>query len=168
MNARRSAAALALAALLAACAASGPQRFAPGSTRATVLQGMGAPTAEHPLPAGGRRLEYAGGAFGRQTHMFDFDATDRLLHWQQVRDEAHFNAIQAGMGAGEVLSRIGQPSTTWPIPRQRQLVWSYRYSSPFCQWFMVGMGPDNRVVDTSYGPDPLCEPDDFFDRFRLR
>lgn len=158
---------LALAALLAACAAPGAQ-FAPGSTRATVMQGMGAPTGEHPLAGGGRRLEYAGGAFGRQTHMFDFDAADRLLRWEQVRDEAHFNAIQAGMRADEVLARIGKPSTTWAIPRQRQIVWSYRYNAHFCQWFMVGMGHDDRVIDTSYGPDPLCEPDDFWDRFRLR
>jgi hypothetical protein len=157
-----------LAALLGACAASGPQRFPPGSTRATVMQGMGAPTGEHPLPNGGRRLEYAGGAFGRQTHMFDFDTADRLLRWQQVRDEAHFNAIQAGMRADEVLSRIGRPSTTWAIPRQRQIVWSYRYETHFCQWFMVGMGHDDRVIDTSYGPDPLCDRDDFWDRFRGR
>ena len=168
MNGRRIASACALAALLAACASAGPQRFAPGSTRATVLQGMGAPTGEHALPGGGRRLEYAGGAFGRQTHMFDFDASGQLLHWQQVRDEAHFNAVQSGMRADEVLSRIGKPSTIWPIPRQRQMVWSYRYASPFCQWFMVGMGYDDRVIDTSYGPDPLCDDDDFFDRFRLR
>jgi hypothetical protein len=35
---------------------------------------------------------------------------------------------------------------------------------------MVGMGLDNRVVDTAYGPDPLCDDDDddfFFGRFRL-
>jgi hypothetical protein len=168
MNARRRALALSLAALLGACAAAGPQRFPPGSNRATVIEGMGAPSGEHALPAGGRRLEYAGGAFGRQTHMFDFDAAGQLQRWQQVRDEAHFNAIQAGMRADEVLARIGRPSTTWPIPRQKQLVWSYRYNSPFCQWFMVGMGYDDRVIDTSYGPDPLCDDDDFFDRFRLR
>jgi hypothetical protein len=168
MSRARAVVTLAFAAVLAACAAAGPQRFPAGSTRASVMQGMGAPTGEYPLPAGGRRLEYAGGAFGRQTHMFDFDPADRLLQWQQVRGETHFNAIRAGMRADEVLARIGKPSTTWAIPRQRQIVWSYRYDAHFCQWFMVGMGLDDRVIDTSYGPDPLCEPDDFWDRFRLR
>ena len=67
-----------------------------------------------------------------------------------------------------VLSRIGRPATTWPIAYQRQIVWSYRYESPFCQWFMVGMGQEGKVVDTAYGPDPLCEPDDFFTRLRSR
>lgn len=154
-------------ALLAACAASGPP-IAPGSPRDAVVGRLGAPTAEHPLPGGGRRLEYNGGAFGRETTMADFDAAGRLLGTQQVRSEAHFNEIRAGMTAAEVLARIGAPSTTWGIAYQRQTVWSYRYHSHFCQWFMVGMGQDGRVADTSYGPDPLCERDDFFDRMRVR
>jgi hypothetical protein len=88
---------------------------------------------------------------------------------EQVLTEARFNTITAGMTAEQVRSRIGRPSTTWPLSRQKQLVWSYRYETPFCQWFMVGMGLDNRVVDTAYGPDPLCDDDDdfFFGRFRL-
>jgi len=81
--------------------------------------------------------------------------------------EARFNAITAGMSEADVLSQIGRPTTVWALPRQRQMVWSYRYDSPFCQWFMVGMGPEGRVVDTSYGPDPWCEEDGFFNRFRL-
>ena len=81
--------------------------------------------------------------------------------------EARFNAITAGMSEAEVLAQIGRPSTVWALPRQRQMVWSYSYDSPFCQWFMVGMGPEGRVVDTSYGPDPRCEEDGFFGRFRL-
>jgi hypothetical protein len=99
--------------------------------------------------------------------MLDFDASDRLVKTEQVRTEPQFNAIQPGMTAAEVLARIGKPSTTWPIARQHQIVWSYRYDTPFCQWFMVGMGPEDRVVDTAYGPDPLCSRDNFFDRVRM-
>jgi hypothetical protein len=160
--------ATALAALLGACAFQTPQDFAKGSSVASVIQGMGAPSGEHPLASGGRRLEYAGGAFGRRTYMFDFDLSGQLVNAEQVLTESRFNAIKAGMTAGVVRSQIGRPATTWPIPRQDQTVWSYRYESPFCQWFMVGMNPQGRVVDTAYGPDPLCEPDDFFGRFRMR
>jgi len=159
--------ALALAALLGACAVAGPQNYAKGSSAASVIQGMGPPTGQYVSPSGGRRLEYAGGTFGRRTTMFDFDASDQLVNAEQVLTEARFNAIKAGMSSAEVLSQIGRPATTWPIPRQRQIVWSYRYESPFCQWFMVGMSPEGQVVDTAYGPDPLCE-DDFFSRFRMR
>jgi len=151
------------AVLLGACAVPGAVDFAPGSPSASVMQRLGQPTAVHVLPSGGRRLEYAGGAFGRHTLMLDFDASDRLVHTEQVRDEAHFNAIRAGMSAEEVRTRIGAPATTWAIPRQHQIVWSYRYETPFCQWFMVGMGPQDTVVDTAYGPDPWCE-DNFIDR----
>jgi hypothetical protein len=165
---RRSAAAV-LAAFVAACASTGTQKYPPGSNASTVLQGMGAPTAEHRLAAGGRRIEYAGGTYGRKTYMFDFDASDRLVGIDQVLDEAHFNAIRSGMTPAEVLAQIGRPSTTWPIGWQRQTVWSYRYETPFCQWFMVGMGTEeNRVVDTAYGPDPLCSRENIFPHMKSR
>ncbi|MBW8832714.1 MAG: hypothetical protein JF606_25615 [Burkholderiales bacterium] len=158
----------ALAALLGACAFHGPKDFPRGSSIASVLQGMGAPTGEYATASGGRRLEYAGGRFGKQTYMFDFDASGQLLSAEQVLTEARFNAIKAGMTSAEVLSQIGKPSTTWAIPRQHQIVWSYRYESLFCQWFMVGMSPEGQVVDTAYGPDPVCDDDDFFGRFMRR
>ena len=86
-----------------------------------------------------------------------------------IHTEARFNDIRAGMSAQQVLAQIGRPSTTWVIPRQYQVVWSYRYDSPFCQWFMVGVGPGDKVVDTAYGPDPLCATDDpFFHGFMRR
>jgi len=158
--------AVVLAALAGACASPG-QRFAPGSSAASVLQGLGPPTAEHKLASGGRRLEYSGGAYGRKTFMFDFDASDRLAKAEQVWDEAHFNAIRAGMTSEDVLTLIGKPSTTWPIAWQHQIVWSYRYETPFCQWFMVGMGPQGQVVDTAYGPDPMCERENIHDRLGM-
>jgi hypothetical protein len=163
---RRPAAVL-LAVFVAACAAPA-QTYPPGSNVDTVLRGMGPPTQEHLLPSGGRRLEYAGGTYGRFTYMFDFDASGKLVHVEQVRDEAHFNVIKAGMTSAEVLAQIGRPATTWLIAWQRQVVWSYRYETPFCQWFMVGMSPEGRVVDTAYGPDPLCERDNHFPHMHMR
>jgi hypothetical protein len=158
----------ALAVLLSACAGYGPQAIPKGSSLESVMQRMGTPTAEHRLPSGLRRLEYATGPFGRQTHVFDFDASGHLVGSDQVLTESHFNAIQAGMTAEEVLARIGKPSTVWAIPRQHQLVWSYRYDTFDCRWFMVGMGTaDDKVVDTAYGPDPICDDDGFFGRMRM-
>jgi hypothetical protein len=144
-------------ALLAGCAAYSPARFAPGTPIDTVTQAMGRPVAEHALPEGARRLEYSHGPYGRHTFMIDFDAQGRLVRWEQVASQLHFDDIRAGMTAEEVRSRIGTPSEVWSIPRQHQVVWSYRFDSPFCQWFMVGIGPEDRVKDTSYGPDPMCD-----------
>lgn len=159
----------AIAALLSACAGFGPPTFPPATSVEAVTQRMGTPTGEHRLPSGLRRLEFASGPFGRQTYMFDFDSSGKLVHFEQVLTESHFNAIKAGMTAEEVLTQIGKPSTIWAIPRQHQLVWSYRYDAAgACQWFMIGMGTvDNRVVDTAYGPDPICDDDNFFARMSM-
>lgn len=121
---------------------------------------MGPPTAQYPLPQGGRQLEYASGEFAKTTYKYAFDAQGRLVNGAQVLTEANFAGIVAGMGADEVRLRIGTPSVVWPLARLKQQVWSYRYESPFCQWFMVGMGPDDRVVDTAYGEDPMCRVHD--------
>ncbi|WP_418320031.1 hypothetical protein [Piscinibacter sakaiensis] len=157
---------------LAACAGTGPTRLAPGSSSGQVMQALGPPTSVHVLPqpladppylqvdttgSATRRLEYRGGSFATSTYMFDFDANDRLLASAQVRGEARFNAIRSGMDQSQVLRTLGHPSTIWHLGFQRQNVWAYRFETPFCQWFQVGMGYDGKVVDTAYGPDPMCE-----------
>jgi len=153
-------AALVVSAFLNACALFPSHRFASGTSVGQVVRVLGEPTAEHALPAGGRQLEYASGEFAKTTYKYTFDAQGTLLDGQQVLTEPNFSAIRAGMTADEVRLMIGAPSATWPLTRLRQLVWSYRYESPFCQWFMVGMGPDDRVVDTAYGEDPMCRVHD--------
>jgi hypothetical protein len=168
--------AMVLAACLSGCATMGPAAVAPGSVRSQVEQRLGPPTAVHewrvPLSDSPylqvdtsgravRRLEYAGGSFGKFTWMFDFDAEDRLLASAQVRSEARFNAITAGMSQQDLRRVLGAPSRIWPLSFQKQNVWGYRYDSPFCQWFQVGVGYDGRVIDTAYGPDPLCDDDSF-------
>jgi len=156
-------------ALLGACAVNNPESFTRGMKVDEALQRMGAPTGEHLSPTGTRRLEFARGPLGRQTYMLDFDTRGQLVDSKQVLTEAHFNTIKAGMSAPEVLAQIGRPSTIWALSRQKQNVWSYRYDTTFCQWFMVGMGYDNKVIDTAYGPDPLCDPDEsgLFGRLRM-
>ncbi len=157
---------------LAACAGTGATKLQAGSSRSEVMQALGPPTSvfelRQPLAdpsylqidtsgQATRRLEYRGGFYAKSTYMFDFDASDRLLASAQVLGEARFNAIIAGMDQQQVLRALGHPSTIWHLGFQRQNVWAYRYDSPFCQWFQVGMGYDGKVVDTAYGPDPVCE-----------
>jgi hypothetical protein len=151
------AAVLSLAA--AGCVSYGPRSLAPGATIEATRQSLGAPTAETAQPDGGRRLEYARGPFGRHTYMLDFDSTGHLQRWRQVLNEANFNAIQPGMDATEVLALIGHSHEhrIVGIAERRQTVWAYRYETPFCQWFQVGIDARGKVMDTSYGPDPLCE-----------
>ncbi len=148
-----------LALLLSACAGYSPGALPAGSSVEATLQRMGPPTGEIPLPDGGRRLEYARGPYGKHTFMVDFNGQGQLLRWEQVLTENHFNAIRAGMTATDVRSQIGRASEVFTVGwQEKQTVWAYRYESMFCVWFMVGISPEKQtVIDTSYGPDPMCE-----------
>jgi hypothetical protein len=152
--------ALLAAGLVAGCAFFNPVRIAPGTGVDAVQQQLGVPTGRFALAGGGERLEYARGPFGKQTWMLDFDAQGQLLSGAQVLTEKRFNAILAGMSRDDVRLAIGRPSAQSYIGWQRQVVWSYRYDSPVCQWFQIGLDEAGRVVDTGYYPDPMCEPDD--------
>ncbi|MBX3606385.1 MAG: hypothetical protein KF788_13985 [Piscinibacter sp.] len=159
--------ALGLAVGMAGCATD-PTRLAPGSSADSVRATLGPPTAEYPLPDGGRRLEYARGPMGKHTWMLDFDARGALLGTQQVLTEKQFNAIRAGISQDELRRTLGSPSERSVIGWQNQVVWSYRYDSLFCQWFQVGINPQGQVVDTGYYPDPICDKDQLTSLFLPR
>jgi len=153
--------ALALGAALAGCAGYSPRGVTPGMPADEVIARMGRPTGEHRLADGTRRLEFARGPYGKHTYMVDLDAQDRVLRWQQVLTEAVFNAIPRGISREEVLRRIGRPSHEMLIPRRNERVWSYRYESPFCQWFQVSLDLDtHKVTETGYNVDPICDAND--------
>ncbi len=150
---------LALTALLTlgACAGAWLHPPQPGAALSEVRQRLGAPTAEHPLPDGGRRLEYASGPFGKHTWMADFDAEGRLRTFEDVLTEAQFARVEAGTTQEQLRKQLGQPSRVWAVRYHGQTVWSYRYFNSACLLFHVGITPQGIVEDTSYGPDPLCE-----------
>jgi hypothetical protein len=145
------------AALLAACQSYSPGGLPPGSTAVQVRESMGVPTATYPLPDGGVRYEYARGPWAKHTYMIDFDAQARLVQSEQVLTENTFAKIRPGQTRDQVLFAIGHPADMQQVRYQNQTVWSYRYDAIFCIWFQVGMSPDGRVLETGYGPDPLCD-----------
>ncbi|HPM68647.1 MAG TPA: hypothetical protein PLX45_20455 [Piscinibacter sp.] len=135
-----------------------PTRLVPGASADEIRQWLGEPSGRYPLAGGAQRLEYARGPFGKQTWMLDVDAGGRLTSATQVLTETQFNAIRAGATADEVLRTIGRPSNVGYVGwHKTQTVWSYRYASPFCQWFQVGLSEAGVVEDTGYGPDPICD-----------
>ena len=143
---------------LSACAIHTPGRLALGASVADAVRGLGPATHEDDVANATKRLEYSGGTYGKQTWMLDFDGARQLTARTQVRLEARFNQVLAGMTQTEVLQRIGHPSERSLLGFQKQTVWSYRFEGPFCVWFQVGLAADDRVVDTAYLPDPICEP----------
>lgn len=147
-------------ALLAACASYGPQSIPVGSPVAQVLERMGPATAEHQPPPeqtlARSRLEFARGPMGKHTYMLDFDAQGRLLAWEQVLTEARFFKVQPGWSEAQVRGWLGTPSNVRSVGWRGEVVWSYRYESPFCVWFEVSLMKAS-VLGTGNSPDPLCE-----------
>jgi hypothetical protein len=150
-------AAVATAALGGCATRYSPRALESGATVNDVTASMGAPTGRYAMAGGGQRVEYARGPYGKHTYMLDFDSQGRLTSWQQVLDEPRFNDIRTGMSRDELLQTIGHPSDTRQIAHQQRTLWSYRYESPFCKWFQVGLDRQDKVVDTGYGPDPMCD-----------
>jgi len=151
--------------LLAACAGPGSTRLDTGLAEADLRARWGEPTGRYLLPGGATRLEYASGPYGLETWMVDLDGAGRVTAWRQVLDYGALNAVQGripGMTREEVLRTLGRPGEVRSGGRQGGQVWSWRFRSPFCLWFQVGMGDDGRAVDAVFAPDPLC--DDVEDR----
>jgi len=146
--------------LLAACATPG-DKVAVGATTSDMREALGAPTGRYALPDGGQRYEYATGPYGDETWMVDTDRQDRVTAVRQVLTEREFNRVAVpGRDARALLSDLGRPSSTRSGGWQDGEVWSWRYRSPFCQWFQVSISSDGHVGSSAYTPDPLCDGDD--------
>jgi hypothetical protein len=145
--------------LLAGCVAYGPGDLRVGDDEAAVVRSMGAPAARHAMPEGVTRLVFARGPFGRHAYMVELGRDGRVLRWHQALSEAAFARIVPGMSADELLRDFGPPCRRQPLGWQPWVVWSWRFPTYDCLWFRVTLDRDQRVVDTSYGPDPLCQVD---------
>lgn len=145
------------AALMVGCTAYSPSGLPERSSVADARERLGTPRAEYSLAGGAKRLEYARGPAGLHTFMLDFDASGTMQSWFQALYEENFATIRNGMTSDAVLLALGHPAHQFGVWSGQQTIWAYRFDSPFCQWFMVGVNPQGQVASTSYGPDPRCE-----------
>ena len=143
--------------VLAACAGYSPDSLAPRSSITDARAELGAPTGEYALPGGGKRLEFVRGPMGLHTYMLDFDAAGSLVTWHQALYEENFATVKNGMAQGDVLVKLGHPAHQYGVYAFQQTIWAYRFDSPHCLWFLVGLNPQNVVASTSYGLDTRCE-----------
>ncbi|MDH4391910.1 MAG: hypothetical protein QE285_10885 [Aquabacterium sp.] len=149
-----------LAAALAGCAVLQP---APppvaGQAEAQVLASRGTPTSRYTLPAGGQRLEYATGPYGRTTLMVDLGSDGRVTTSAQVLTEANFAKVHDGMPRDAVLRLLGRPAEKAGEYMDRQ-TWSWRYPTYDCLWARITFEPDGKVRGgASLMPDPRCDVD---------
>lgn len=152
-----SAVALVCAAVLAGCATPGGLPL--GTTIDAARHGVQSPTGEYALPNGGRRLEFARGAFGKETWMLDFDAQGALVSSEQVLTEDNFSNITPGMTADDVRMRLGRPAYIFGAGWQEHIqVWNYRFAGGDCVWFQVSIrDADRKVREAGIGQDPACD-----------
>ncbi|MBS0390590.1 MAG: hypothetical protein JSS19_16725 [Proteobacteria bacterium] len=122
---RRSAAGLALAALLAGCAV--PEWQKPGTPEADILRSMGRPTLTEPLPGGGERLLYSRQPAGPQVYRMDFDAERRLVGVTQVLTLESFQALRNDVDRRDDVRRMfGPPARVEKVARFNGDIWTYR------------------------------------------
>lgn len=74
-----------------------------------------------------RELIYPHGPLGESTHIVHIGADGRVASIEQVLDDDHFRALQAGMNRDEVLHRIGPPGETLRFPSGKT-TWLYHYT----------------------------------------
>ena len=147
--------------LLSACAIPlSPGDLKPGDSRDAVIARMGQPVATYAMAGGGQRLEYSHMPAGLMTWMVDLDAAGRIVRWEQVLDEEHFNAIGPGQTEAEVRQLIGPPSEVghyWrPVEAQ---TWRYRFQTvQRCIVFELSFDvKTHRTLEQgSYPPDRRC------------
>ena len=147
------------AAALAGCASLQPPQATPGQTEAEVVARLGPPTGRYTLPAGGQRLEYATGPYGRTTWMVDLDSAGKVTGSFQALTEANFMKVRDGMPRDEVLRMLGRPADRAGEYMNRQ-TWSWRYPTYECLWARITFEPDGKVRGgASLMTDPRCDVD---------
>jgi hypothetical protein len=153
--ARVGAAAVALAgALLASGCTWGPVGVPAGSATSELIQRAGQPVAR--LERNGQqRWEYGSGSYGKFTWMVDLDTSGKVKSVEQVLTEASFAQVRAGQKADDLRWALGKPTELRGAWRGVEL-WSYRYDTQFCQWFVVTVEPTGEVRDAGFTPDPQC------------
>jgi hypothetical protein len=118
---------LGLVLVLSGCALM-PERLAPGTPRADIVQRLGTPTGEYPLPDG-TRLQYSRQPAGQQVYNLDLDAQGRLRRVEQVLD-IHWmqkNIAIDRWQRDDVLRAMGRPARVERVARFDGDIWTYRF-----------------------------------------
>lgn len=87
----------------------------------------GKPDAALTLADGSQRLFYTSGPMGTTTYRVDVSANGARTAESQVLNDRTFGAIQAGMTAGEVFSRLGPPGGKVRFESTKTTAWDYHY-----------------------------------------
>ena len=152
-------AARAACALLLGCAQ--PERIAPGTPAAEVLQSLGRPTARYPLPGGGERLQYSSQPAGQTVHNVDLDAAGRVVRVEQALSEALYGQrIRPNEWTrDDVLREYGPPARTMGVHNFDGTIWLWRYlDGPTWRLLFIDIDRAGVVRGWSNGDENLPDP----------
>ena len=100
-----------------------------GADQRSLQQRLGRPTAEYPLPNGGKRLQYSQMPAGSQVWNYDFDAGGRLVNQEQALRYDDFKRIRLGQTREEeILRMFGRPMRVVRVATFDGPVWDYRFN----------------------------------------
>jgi hypothetical protein len=118
---------LAVAAMLAGCAALGFHGLEAGrSSESDVRRALGEPARTYADADGSRQLAFTTGPAGTQTFMAFIAPDGRLTRLDQVLSNDQFRRIDPGTTTRAQLERlIGPPWRTVDFPNLRQVAWDY-------------------------------------------
>ncbi|MCM3564354.1 MAG: hypothetical protein ACO1OR_03400 [Hydrogenophaga sp.] len=124
---RSALAGLVLVSMLSGCALM-PERLVPGTPRADIVQRLGAPSAEYPLPDG-TRLQYSRQPAGQQVYNLDLDTQGRLRKVEQVLDIFWMqqNIAIDRWTRDDVLRHMGRPALVERVWSFTGDIWTYRF-----------------------------------------
>lgn len=128
MGPSRTAGLLAVALLVAGCAATAFYGLEPGrSTEGDVRRALGEPAMSLPDADGSLRIAFPRGPLGTQTWMAFLSPEGRLLRLEQALTDDNLRRVTAGVAREDVLRLIGPPWRTIEFPNRRQVAWDYRF-----------------------------------------
>jgi hypothetical protein len=145
--------------LLLALAGCDPQRISEleegVATEADVRARFGEPERIWGTAAGERVLEYNRQPAGHQNYMITIGPQGRMTALRQVLNPRTFAQVQPGMPVDDVRRMLGKPMKVTPYALKQETAWDWRYLEPpnTSMVFTVWVGPDQRVLRTTSGPD---------------
>lgn len=147
-------------ALLAGCAGM-PERIEVGAPRPQIVERLGAPSAEYPLPDGGRRLQYSRQPAGQQVYNLDLGADGRLRKTEQVMD-IHWLQQHVEVGRWsrqDVLLHLGRPALVERVASFRGDVWTYRFLEVnLARQAHLHIDPEGVVRILMFTDEPIPDP----------
>ncbi|MGA0129361.1 MAG: hypothetical protein ACO3I1_08785 [Burkholderiales bacterium] len=99
---------------------------------------------------------YPRGPYGFHTYFLYFDIHNKLVAYEQVLKSESFAKIVPGMTQYEVERHIGPSRIRYVLARERGEVHSYRFETPFCDWFQVEYTPTGVVRAVGFSVSPEC------------